>query len=53
MPTIERFDSEGRETLPEHRAAMNAPVRPHRVGVGDDFDDCVPVAEVHINDIAG
>lgn len=34
MPTVERFDSEGRETLPEHRAAMNAPVRPHRVGVG-------------------
>lgn len=35
MPTIERFDSEGRETLPEHRRAMNVPVRPPRVGVDD------------------
>ena len=35
MPTIERFDSEGRETLPEHRAAMNAPMRPARAAMDD------------------
>lgn len=35
MPTIERFDHEGRETLPEHRRAMNAPQRPPRVAMDD------------------
>ena len=35
MPTIERFDSEGRETLPEHRAAMNAHMRPARAAMDD------------------
>ena len=35
MPTIERFDHEGHEALPEHRRAMNAPQRPPRVAMGD------------------
>lgn len=41
MPTIERFDSEGHETLPEHRRAMNAPMRPPRVVVADDECQCM------------
>ena len=35
MPIIERFDHEGRETLPDHRRAMNAPQRPPRVAMDD------------------
>ncbi len=54
MPTIERFDSEGRETLPEHRAAMNAPMRPARVAVddveADDYQALVGLVQVQAAD---
>ena len=54
MPTIERFDSEGRETLPEHRAAMNAPMRSARVAVddveADDYQALVGLVQVQAAD---
>jgi len=60
MPTIERFDSEGHEALPEHRRAMNAPQRPPRVAMdaveADEYQALIGLIQDQMvtgNDIAG